>query len=134
MEAVKQPAFHIDDPPVHIELTPEQLGALAFIIHSEAYRLFYQPFLVGMLRGFHNQLADPSVERESSKPDHYLRGGIAVITALLNAPDMLLDDERARVEAEAKVQGEQQHYQDRADSGSVGPMGFKYDKSDEEEF
>ena len=71
----------LDRVPLPIELTQEQIGAIAYIVNSPAWIDVFRPLLVGMLRGFYNELADPSRERKDAKPDDYLRGGIALCRA-----------------------------------------------------
>lgn len=117
-----------EDSPINVELTHEQLGALAFLVNSQAYVEVYRPFLIGMLRGFHADLADPSQQRRWNKPDDYLRGGILVVQALLNFPEQTLDEARQAEEATNRERSVEQQYQDRVDAGHIGPMGV----SDEE--
>lgn len=116
-----------EEPTIAIDLSHEQIGNLAFIVNSPAYLTFYRPFLVGMLRSFYNDLGDPTGQRKWEKPDDYLRGGIAVVKALLNFPEQVLAEEREQAEREAAGRTPEEQYEKRAETGPVGP-GYSEDE------
>lgn len=108
------------------------MEALRFVFYAPAYQDVFVPFLRGIERGLSEQLLDPTQERKWAKNDDYLRGGIICIRALLTMPEQLIDDEDHTNEQEAMLKRIDANYQERADSGHIGPMGFTY--SAEEEF
>jgi hypothetical protein len=117
-----------------VELTPEQIDALYFLVHSEAYIRFYEPFLRGIERSLDLDLRDPSADRKAQKPDDYLRGGLMVVNALLSFPEEVLNEQRERELADQAQRTQEDHYAERAASGQMGPMGFSYRLRPEDDF
>jgi hypothetical protein len=104
------------------ELNDTDLNHLAYLVNSPAYLEFFEPYLQAMERGLLNDLISPASERKNEKPDDYLRGGIMVIRAILEAPRWVLEREAERLRQEAEIKNDVQFYDERAQAGSYGPL------------
>jgi hypothetical protein len=125
------PNFTFSGGSLNIEVAPEQMAAMEFIVGSDAWVGVFRPLLMGMLRSFYHDLADPSQERRDLKSDDYCRGGIMVVNALLTFPESAITEkyrEQERVEGEKSIE---QDYADRASAGSIGPLGFPTNPEDD---
>jgi len=114
-----------------LDLTTEQIDALAYLINSPSYLDVFEPMMIGLERSMIESLINPTQARKWDKSDDYLRGGILVLRALRNFPRAAVGDARDRQFAEDQKRTDEQKYVDRADAGGIGPLGFNYDPAED---
>jgi hypothetical protein len=103
-------------------LDENSAGNLEYILRSPAYTEYYEPLLKALERDLTLDIIDPGGQRKFNKPDDYLRGGILIIKALLEGPELALKDYHERRLDEQKALAAETKYADRAAAGSIGPM------------
>ena len=107
--------------------TGEELAAadprdISAMLASRGYTEFWEPLLINKMQAFISQLVDPSLPRRWKKPDGYLRGGIEVLRAILNAPYAILAEQEQRNREEANDKSASERYEELA-RGGIGPYG-----------
>jgi hypothetical protein len=107
--------------------TAEELAAadprdIQAMLASRGYTEFWEPLLINKMQALTAELVDPSLPRRWKKPDGYLRGGIAVLRAILNAPYEILNEQEQRNREEADDMSVSQRYEELA-RGGIGPYG-----------
>lgn len=102
------------------ELDDIQAGNLAYIIHSPAWVDTFEPMLRAIEKGYlEDLLAAPEIRPD--KPDGYLRAGVLLVRSILELPTLLLEEKHNTDEADQQQQTEDEHYANRAQTGS-GPI------------
>ena len=107
--------------------TPDELAAadardLTYLLGSKAYNDFLVPLMTGLMQRAITQLVDPSLPRKERFTDDYLRGFIAAVRAILNAPTTILAEQEQRAREEQEHTEVTQRYEEIAHGGR-GPYG-----------
>jgi hypothetical protein len=124
--------FNYEDSPFDLtNLDQAKLDHLAYILASPAWMDFFKPYIEATIRGLEAQLVDPAGHRKWERPDDFIRGGVITLRGLLAFPEYIQQEAREHEVAESKVKTEEAHYEERATTGHIGPMGFRYDNPQE---